>query len=184
MNTQNNNQQTMTIHLSQSDIDAIYRKQQRIYWEADFVNRCIDRYQEEIGLCNIPLETIADNVPLLDMAYEIFNKKEDMNIAYIDTLDAVVDEVERWISKEGLPSFSEPPLARVAVIIDGGIVSRVFSTDSRIQVEITELDDEYASYKECNAAYAAIEADTDLQPSEYELDIPGFVDPTESEVKE
>ena len=27
MNTQNNNQQTMTVHLSQSDIDTIYRKQ-------------------------------------------------------------------------------------------------------------------------------------------------------------
>lgn len=85
MNTQTNNQPIHTVHLWQSDIDAIYRKQQRIYWEADFVNRCIDRYHDETGLYNIPLESVADNTALLDMAYELYTDKEDCNVAYTPT---------------------------------------------------------------------------------------------------
>ena len=33
--------------LTQMEIDAIYRMQQRVYWEADFVDRCIERRVEE-----------------------------------------------------------------------------------------------------------------------------------------
>lgn len=85
--------------LTQLEIDSIYRMQQRIYWEADFVNRCIDRRLEGVGLCNLPYETLADEKILLDMAYELYRNMMDCNISYNDTLDAVVDEVERCIAR-------------------------------------------------------------------------------------
>lgn len=182
MNTQNNNQQAMTIHLSQSDIDTIYRKQQRIYWEADFVNRCIERHQEEIGLCNIPLDTVADNVPLLDMAYEIFNEKEDSNVAYNDTLDAVVDEVEKRIAQNGLPVPANTKSSRIVIIIDDGTVNEVRSTDPEVQIEITELDSAYVDSEQCDKVYAALDADTTLQPCAYSLDVPGYEGDMELEV--
>lgn len=85
--------------LTQIEIDKIYRMQQRIYWEADFVDRCIDRRLEGVGLCNLPYETLADEKLILDMAHEFYCKMEDCNISYNDTLDAVVDEVERCIGR-------------------------------------------------------------------------------------
>lgn len=83
--------------LTQMEIDAIYRMQQRVYWEADFVNRCIDRRLEGIGICNLPYASLADRKAILDVAYGIYQNIEDCNVAYNDTLDAVIDEIEKRI---------------------------------------------------------------------------------------
>lgn len=95
--------------LTQQEIDEVYRAQQRIYWEADFVNRCIDRLLAGEGLCNLPYSSLADEKEILDEAYQLYNKKEDCNVAYTDTLDAVIDEIERWISNgpTGTPGQGE-----------------------------------------------------------------------------
>lgn len=85
--------------LTQTEIESIYRMQKRVYWEMDFVDRCIDRQLEGVGLCNLPYETLDDEKMILDTAYEFYCKIEDCNIAYNDTLDAVVDEVERYIAR-------------------------------------------------------------------------------------
>lgn len=84
--------------LTQTDIDNIYRMQKRVYWEADFVNRCIDRRLEGVGLCNLPYETLADETVILDTAHEFYCKMEDCDISYNATLDTVIDEVERCIA--------------------------------------------------------------------------------------
>lgn len=83
--------------LTQMEIDAIYRMQQRVYWEADFVDRCIDRRLEGIGICNLPYASLADRKAILDVAYGIYLDIEDCNVAYNDTLDAVIDEIEKRI---------------------------------------------------------------------------------------
>ena len=62
-------------------------------FENDFVNRCIDRYTDEIGQRNLPYATLSDETALLVKAYEIYCKNEDCNVAYNDTLDLVVDEI-------------------------------------------------------------------------------------------
>lgn len=85
--------------LTQMEIDRIYRMQQRIYLEADFVGRCIDRELEGVGLCNLPYGTLSDEKTILDIAYGMYCNMEDCNIAYNDPLDAVVDEVERCIAR-------------------------------------------------------------------------------------
>lgn len=93
------------LDISQEDVERIYRMQQRTYWEIDFINRCEERCTEGTGLCNIPYETLADESVILDMAYELYCKIKDSNIAYNDTLDAVIDEMERRIAN-GVPELS------------------------------------------------------------------------------
>lgn len=85
--------------LTQTEIENIYRMQKRFYWEMDFVDRCIDRMLEGVGLCNLPYETLADEKMILDIAYELYCKMADCNIAYNDTLNAAIDEVERYIDR-------------------------------------------------------------------------------------
>lgn len=41
MNT--NMEPKTTAHLPNQEIEEIYRRQLRFYWEIDFINRCIDR---------------------------------------------------------------------------------------------------------------------------------------------
>ena len=86
--------------LSQRDIDRIYDTQQRIYWEADFVNRCIDRRKAGIGCCNLPYESLADEREILDKAYSLYENEEDCSVPYHDTLDQVIDQVEQWYELE------------------------------------------------------------------------------------
>lgn len=85
--------------LTQMELDDIYRMQKRVYWEADFVNRCIDRRLEGVGLCNLPYETLADEKTILDTAYELYCKMENRNVPYNDTLDIVIDEIEQCVAK-------------------------------------------------------------------------------------
>ena len=83
--------------LTQLEIDAIYRMQHRVYWEADFVERCIERRSEGVGICNLPYASLAEEKAILDAAYVIYLNIEDCDVAYNDTLDSVVDEIERCI---------------------------------------------------------------------------------------
>lgn len=62
--------------------------QRQIYWEAHFLNRCIERGMERMGLCNLPYETLADEKAILDTAYELYCKMENRNVPYNDTLDS------------------------------------------------------------------------------------------------
>lgn len=95
----NNRKSNIMSELTQVEIDDIYRMQKRVYWEADFVDRCIDRRLGGVGLCNLPYETLDDEEMILDTAYGLYCKMEDCDISYNATLDAVVDEVERCIAR-------------------------------------------------------------------------------------
>ncbi len=92
------NGQSIQIHLSPKEIDTIYEMQKRSYWEDDFVNRCIDRKLDGIGLCNLPYETLAEDELLLSTGYAIYQKKVDCNMAYNDILDQVIDLLEAKIA--------------------------------------------------------------------------------------
>lgn len=85
--------------LTQAEIENIYRMQKRFYWEIDFVDRCIDRQLEGVGLCNLPYDTLDDEETILDTAYELYCKIEDCNIAYNATLDIVVNKIEQRIAR-------------------------------------------------------------------------------------
>lgn len=91
--------------LTPMEIEKIYRIQYKIYWEEDLIDRCNDRRTEGQGLCNLP-DTLEDEKDLLNTAYDLYCKIKDSNIAYNDTLDAVIDEMERRIANEEIPVAS------------------------------------------------------------------------------
>ena len=78
-----------TARLSDKEMEKIYRIRQRFYWEIDFISRCRERKLEEIGLCNLPYQTLPEEKKLLDLAYELYNDMEDSNTAYNVTLDQI-----------------------------------------------------------------------------------------------
>lgn len=90
----------ITSSLLKQEMYRVYRKMQRLYWETDFISRCMEHRNDEIGLCILPYETLPDEKKLLNLAYELYTSMEDSNTAYNVTLDLVIDEVERQI-KDG-----------------------------------------------------------------------------------
>lgn len=99
-----------TPYLWEQQMEAIYRIQQRRYWEMDFISRCIERRLEEIGLCNLPYQTLPKEQTLLAQAYELYTKRKDSNTAYNVTLDLVIDEIEQMIkAAEPIPSVTMEP---------------------------------------------------------------------------
>ena len=67
--------------------------------QADFINRCSDRLYNQIGRCNLPYETLSEDRELLNTAYTIYQKIQDCNVAYNDTLDCVIDRIEEMIGE-------------------------------------------------------------------------------------
>lgn len=160
---------------------AIYQKH---CFSCDFINRCSDRRQEEIGLCNLPYETLPDETLLLDTAYRIYGEKEDCNVAYNDTLDAVIEEIEQQIADGRLMLPSAQTVPRVAIVIEDGIISAAFSSDPNIQIEITELDKNYADSEQRDAAYTELHHDPELKSCDFTLSIPGYEESMRLEVEE
>lgn len=172
MNTDMN--KTMTVHLSTLETENIYRRQKQLYWETDFLNRCLERRQENHGLCNLPYDTLADEKALLNLAYEIYMDTENSNTAYNVTLDLVIDEIEKQIRDNKISFSKTAACTRIAIVIENGIISAVLTTDPDIQIEFTELDRDYADSDLCAAVYDALANDTALSSCSYSLKIPGY----------
>lgn len=85
---------------------------QRLYWETDFISRCIERRNDEIGSCVLPYETLPDEKKLLNLAYVLYISMEDSNTAYNITLDLVIDEVERQIKDGSICLVNETEWSR------------------------------------------------------------------------
>ncbi len=73
----------------------IYREQ---FISCDFIRRSLERLEERIGLCNLPYETLRDDPNLLHEAYLQFIRLEDCNVAYNDTLEQVINEIEQRLA--------------------------------------------------------------------------------------
>ena len=169
-----------TIHLSDQEMEDIYRIQQRLYWETDFINRCEDRKQEGTGLCNLPYKTLPEEKKLLALAYELYNDMEDSNTAYNVTRDLVIDEIEHWIRDNQIGVTAESgENPRVVIIIEDGIISTVLASSPGIQIDIIELDRNYVDSELRSSTYDAILKEPDLQNCSYSLHVPGYAQETE-----
>lgn len=157
---------------------------QRHCFSCDFINRSSDRRQEGIGLCNLPYETLPDETELLDTAYRIYEEKEDCNVAYNDTLDAVIEEIEHQIANGRLALPSVPAAPRVSIVIEDGIISAAFSSDPNIRIEITELDKNYADSEQRDAVYTELQDDPELKSCDFALSVPGYEESIGLEVEE
>ena len=169
-----------TVHLSDQETEKIYRIRQCLYWEMDFISRCRERKKEEIGLCNLPYQTLSEEKKLLDLAYELYNDMEDSNTAYNVTLDLVIDEIEHWIRDNQIGVTAESgENPRVVIIIEDGIISTVLASSPGIQIDIIELDRNYVDSELRSSTYDAILKEPDLQNCSYSLHVPGYAQETE-----
>ena len=167
-------------HLSDQEMEKIYRIRQRFYWETDFISRCRERKLEGIGLCNLPYQTLTEEKKLLDLAYELYNDMEDSNTAYNVTLDLVIDEIERRIRDNQIGATAESgENPQVVIIIEDGIISTVLASSSGIQIDIIELDRNYVDSELRSSTYDAILKEPDLQNCSYSLHVPGYAQETE-----
>ncbi|MDO4274134.1 MAG: hypothetical protein Q4D16_10720 [Eubacteriales bacterium] len=85
------------------------------------------------------------------------------------------------MSKNHVIDKTNKDILRVAVIIEEGIISAAYSSTENIKLEIVELDKDYASIEERNAAYESYNKDIALSPCEYELILPGYYESLELE---
>ena len=143
-------------------------------FENDFINRCTDRLKDEIGMCNLPYSTLPDEKDILCEAYRLFCKAEDCNIPYNDTLDFVIDQIETSIEQGAVHGISPVLSPKVAIVIEDGILSAAYTTDPQIQIQIVELDKNYASSEERDLIYDTLNQDDTLQLTDYLLSIPGY----------
>ena len=172
-----------TPHLPDQEMEKIYRIRQRFYWEIDFIILCRERKKEGIGLCNLPYQTLSEEKKLLDLAYELYNNMEDSNTAYNVTLNLVIDEIEHRIQDNRIVTASEPVgNPRVVIIIEDGIVSTVLASNQDIQIDIIELDRNYADSELRSSTYDAALKEPGLQNYSYSLHVPGYEQEMGSEV--
>ncbi len=166
-------------------MEDVYRIQQRLYWEIDFIILCRERKKEGIGLCNLPYQTLSEEKKLLDLAYELYNNMEDSNTAYNVTLNLVIDEIEHRIQDNRIVTASEPVgNPRVVIIIEDGIVSTVLASNQDIQIDIIELDRNYADSELRSSTYDAALKEPGLQNCNYSLHVPGYEQEMKTEVDE
>ena len=84
--------------LTYDQLEAAYNIYREQFISCDFIRRSLERLEERIGLCNLPYETLHDNPNLLHEAYLQFLRLEDCNVAYNDTLEQVINEIEQRLA--------------------------------------------------------------------------------------
>ena len=84
--------------LTYAQLEAAYNIYREQFISCDFIRRSLERLEERIGLCNLPYETLRDDPNLLHEAYLQFIRLEDCNVAYNDTLEQVINEIEQRLA--------------------------------------------------------------------------------------
>ena len=84
--------------LTYDQLEAAYNIYREQFISCDFIRRSLERLEERIGLCNLPYETLRDAPILLHEAYLQFIRLEDCNVAYNDTLEQVINEIEQRLA--------------------------------------------------------------------------------------
>ena len=145
----------------------------------DFLEHCVERRQDVIGLCNLPYDTLEEETELLHLAYELYEKWADMNTAYQVTLNCVIDEIEKALGS-GTLHLPLDPTPRVVLVIEDGVITGSFTSEPSVRVEVIELSKEYASSEERDAVYTELESDPELSECDCRVTVPGYEDETES----
>lgn len=84
--------------LTYDQLEATYNIYREQFISCDFIRRSLERLEERIGLCNLPYETLRDDPNLLHESYLQFIRLEDCNVAYNDTLEQVINEIEQRLA--------------------------------------------------------------------------------------
>ena len=68
----------------------------------DFVERYIDRFDQEIGLCNLPVDTLENETQLLAAAYKLYQELQDCNCTFNDTLNTIFNKIELMVQQNAI----------------------------------------------------------------------------------
>lgn len=98
MKKQSNPCEKVSFILTYDQLEAAYNIYREQFISCDFIRRSLERLEERIGLCNLPYETLRDDPNLLHEAYLQFIRLEDCNVAYNDTLEQVINEIEQRLA--------------------------------------------------------------------------------------
>ncbi|MBC5745649.1 hypothetical protein FMM74_019305 [Lachnospiraceae bacterium MD308] len=125
------------------------------------------------------LSTAATSVNGKKLAYATFLtgnfQMRKSFLTYNVTLDLVIDEIERRIQDNRIVTASEPVgNPRVVIITEDGIVSTVLASDPDIQIDIIELDRNYADSELRSSTYDAALKEPGLQNCSYSLHVPDY----------
>lgn len=107
--------------LTYDQLEAAYNIYREQFISCDFIRRSFERLEEEIGLRNLPYETLRNDLNLLHEAYLQFTRLEDCNVAYNDTLDQVIDEMEQRLA--------EGTLSPVTLTVSNQSIEETFGTE-------------------------------------------------------
>lgn len=167
---------SLSFDLFLDQIQQAYEIYREHCFSCDFINRSSDRRQEGTGLCNLPYESLPDENELLSEAYSLYCKWEDCNVAYNVTLDKVIDEIEQQIDKGRLVLQDlRSENAKLTVVIEDSIIGAVYSSTPNIQLEIIELDRNYADTKIRDQVYEELAKNSGLMAHDgYTLTVPGY----------
>lgn len=176
--------QTIEITLKHAELEKAHAICQKMDFELDFVNRYKERYADGTGLCNLPAHNMEEQKELLEQAYSYYQDIQDCNVAFNDTMDAVIDKMEQQMKMGGIALVKQSKNTHIVVIIHDGIISAAYSSNRDVELEIVELDKNYADTEQCNAVYEVYTRDTSLTPCEYSLTVPGYGESIDLEVQE
>ena len=161
--------------LSFAQIRKAHELYRRHCFYQDFPELCEERRQDGIGLCNLPYDTLDEEKELLRLAYDLYEKWEDTNIAYLVTLNCVVDEIEKALGN-GTLHLPLDPTPRVSLIIEDGVVTASYTSEPSLQIEITELYKNHTSTEERDTVYATLESDPEFTRCDCLITVPGCED--------
>lgn len=172
------------IPLKRSEVSKAHEICLRDNFKQDFVNRYRERCMDRIGLCNLPTDHIEEQQDIFEQAYTCYQDILDCNVAYNDTLDTVIDIIEKRMKNGEITLIPQDGKSRIAIVIEDGIISAAYSSLKDIDLEIVELDKNYATSEQRNAVYDSYCKDPSLSPCEYCIQVPGYVETIELEVED
>lgn len=88
-----NNGNPMKIMLKRAEMQKAHKICQQNEFETDFADRYRSRFIDGIGLCNLPPENLLEQPDILKKAYAYYQEMQDCNVAYNDTMAAVINKV-------------------------------------------------------------------------------------------
>lgn len=88
--------------MTDREIAQAHELMKRQEFAEDFVERYLERCDQEIGLCNLPVDTLENETELLSAAYELYQNMQDCNCAFNDTLNSVFEKVELLVQQKEL----------------------------------------------------------------------------------
>lgn len=68
----------------------------------DFLERYIDWFDQEIGLCNLPVDTLENETQLLEAAYKLNQELQDCNCTFNDTLNTIFNKIELMVQQNAI----------------------------------------------------------------------------------